>query len=173
MKINSMSPVIDGSPNVIILGSMPGKKSLDDQMYYANPRNHFWWILSEFSGDDLTIMPYHERKKHLVRQQIALWDVLEECEREGSLDSAIRNESFNPIHSLLKDYPSIQAIGCNGTKAYQGIRKYEKIYGALNLPVTKLPSTSPVPGKNVLNYTEKCHVWQTFFKTHLKGDHIQ
>lgn len=170
MKVNGMQPVIEGSPSVLILGSMPGRKSLDQQMYYANPRNHFWSIMSDFFGDDLTEISYETRKIYLTTRNIALWDILQECERTGSLDSSIRHEKFNPVHQLIETCPSIQAIGCNGTKAYQSLLKYEKETKQLKTEIIKLPSTSPVPGKNVMNYHEKCLVWHQFLKSVIKGN---
>ncbi|AOM82988.1 DNA-deoxyinosine glycosylase [Salisediminibacterium beveridgei] len=169
MKLKSMPPVLKGEPLLLILGSMPGSQSLEKQQYYANPRNQFWKMLSDYFRVDLTALSYESRKSYVASHRIALWDILQECERIGSLDSAIRRESFNPISEFIEANPSILAIGCNGTKAFQSLKKYEKEKTTLQTPAVKLPSTSPVPGKNVLSYTEKCDVWHTFIHQYLKG----
>lgn len=162
MKLYSMNPVSDDHPRVLILGSMPGRKSLEAQMYYANPRNHFWPILGSYFRTDVRSLTDTEKIKFAKAHHIALWDVLKECEREGSLDSAIRHETYNPIHQLTISYPSIMKIGCNGTKAYNSLLNYQKHHGTLSVPIVKLPSTSPVPGKHVLTYEEKEEVWHAF-----------
>lgn len=164
MKLYSMNPVVDGEPAVLILGSMPGAKSLEAQMYYANPRNHFWPIVESYFDQDFRHLTDSEKLQFAATHRLALWDVLAECEREGSLDSAIRHETYNPIHQLIDDYPSIIKIGCNGTKAYNSLNHYQKTNGTFSIPVEKLPSTSPVPGKNVLSYKEKEHVWHAFLQ---------
>ncbi|ADH99462.1 DNA-deoxyinosine glycosylase [Salisediminibacterium selenitireducens] len=164
MKLYSMNPVVDREPRVLILGSMPGAKSLDAQMYYANPRNHFWPILGSYFDQEIRNFTDSEKLHFAKAHHLALWDVLAECEREGSLDSAIRHETYNPIHRLINDYPSIIKIGCNGTKAYNSLINYQKTNGALSVAIEKLPSTSPVPGKNVLSYKEKENVWHAFLQ---------
>ncbi|WP_027963789.1 DNA-deoxyinosine glycosylase [Halalkalibacillus halophilus] len=156
--IQSMSPVIGDRPKVLILGSIPGVQSLQTQQYYGNPRNHFWPIM--FTLLDVNpIQGYEERLNLLKRNQIALWDVIGSCEREGSLDSKIKNAIPNPIETLLKEHPSIQLIACNGTKSYQTFKRHFK-YLMSNYDVKQLPSTSPVPGKYNKSYDEKVVSWQ-------------
>src|SRR5690625_8040424 len=85
-KLISFPPVLPETPRVLILGSMPGGMSLEKQEYYGNPRNHFWDILFElFQQDPLT--DYEEKMQFLKQHQIALWDTIGTCYREGSLDS--------------------------------------------------------------------------------------
>jgi hypoxanthine-DNA glycosylase len=158
--ISSMDPIISPGAKVLILGSMPGRQSLDSQQYYAHPRNHFWPIISELLNRDVTSLSYDDKCKFLKKNNIALWDVIATCEREGSLDSAIRNEEMNDLDLLIKNYPTIQWIGLNGTKAYNSFQKYLKKQSIPCIPYTKLPSTSPVPGKNVKSFTEKVASWQ-------------
>jgi len=158
--ISSMDPIIRSGAKVLILGSIPGRQSLDTQQYYANPRNHFWPIISNLLNRDITSLNYDEKCLFLQENNIALWDVIASCEREGSLDSAIRKEKMNDLALLIKKFPTIQWIGLNGTKAYQSYQKYLKKQPILSIPFTKLPSTSPVPGKNVKSFTEKVVSWQ-------------
>lgn len=86
---NVLLPVVNSSTKVLIVGSMPGKQSLEKQQYYGNPRNHFWPIISELLE---TTIPdeYAKRIALLENNSIGLWDTIEACEREGSLDAAIR-----------------------------------------------------------------------------------
>ncbi|WP_416150543.1 DNA-deoxyinosine glycosylase [Salipaludibacillus sp. HK11] len=158
-NIASMEPIIAPGAKVLILGSMPGKQSLETQQYYGNPRNHFWAILSELLDSDLTEVSYEEKCAFLKEKKIALWDVIATCEREGSLDSAIRREKMNDLTNLIKLFPTIQGIGLNGTKAFQSFQTYLKKQPIPNIAYTKLPSTSPVPGKNVKSFAEKVESW--------------
>lgn len=121
--IQCLEPIVDERAKLFILGSMPGEQSLQLQQYYANPRNHFWRLMSEVLGCSLQ-GGYEERVKRLQEHGIALWDVLAECEREGSLDSAIRGERANDIGALLVRYSSIRAVCFNGGKAEQSFKRY-------------------------------------------------
>src|SRR5690625_6041254 len=109
-KLISFPPVLPETPRVLILGSMPGGMSLEKQEYYGNPRNHFWDILFElFQQDPLT--DYQEKIQFVKQHQIALWDTIGTCYREGSLDSNIKEAEPNDIMSLLSRFPSIKLIG--------------------------------------------------------------
>lgn len=154
----SLAPIIDLNSKILILGSMPGDISLEKKMYYANPHNHFWKIIFEIFNQEF-IPDYNKRIAFMLSKKIALWDVLEVCEREGSLDSNIRNVKINDISGLLEKYPNIDTIFLNGGEADRRLtQKYRKGLKS-NLIFEKLPSTSPVPGKNVLQYSEKIKVW--------------
>lgn len=120
---------------------MPSTQSLALGQYYGNPRNTFWKILfalfnKPFSTD------YEQRKRVLLENRIALWDVLEACVREGSLDSAIEQEVPNDFDSFLKAHPNITHIYFNGQKAASYFKHYAKKVGNGYQLVT-LPSTSP------------------------------
>lgn len=160
----SMEPVINSESKVLILGSMPGNISLEKGEYYANPRNHFWKILFEifnYHGDDC----YEDKIEFLLANGLALWDVLESCEREGSLDSSIRNATVNDICGLLDDYPNIEMIVLNGGEAGRRLKNSYAEKLRAKVRIIQLPSTSPVPGRNVLKYDEKVKVWRA-----IKGD---
>ncbi len=128
------------------------------QHYYGNSRNHFWPILFEIYEKEW-INDYEERIEFLRNKQIALWDTIGSCYREGSLDSKITEAEPNPIEELLDTYPNIQRIGCNGTKSYQVFRKYFS-YLIERVKVTKLPSTSPIPGRYNKTFEEKVDIWK-------------
>lgn len=129
---------------VLILGSSPGQISLSEHRYYAHPRNAFWWIMSElFSfAEELS---YQKRLEHLQHSGIVLWDVLQQCQRQGSLDSAIQRDSEvpNDIAALLAQYKSIKAVFFNGKAAHTMFKRHFLPELTANLELIVLPSTSP------------------------------
>ena len=139
----SFAPSIDNNSKVLILGSMPGVKSLEEQQYYAHPQNRFWKVMGHILGEPkLHEFDYGTKLKTLLKNNIALWDTIKSCRREGSLDSDIQNETPNDIRKLLKNYPNIKKICLNGNKSYSAFKKYFpdllKKYSC-----RKMPSTSP------------------------------
>lgn len=154
-KISSFPPIIKKDSKILILGSIPGVKSLEMQQYYAHPQNKFWKIICEIFNEEFTTN-YQQRIKMLEKHHIALWDVIDTCERKGSLDSEIRNEEANKIEELLQNFPNIKAIFCNGQKSHKNLIK---ILGKnFRLPIIVLPSTSPAYAG--LKYEEKLLSWQ-------------
>ena len=91
--VTGFPPIADNNAIILILGSMPSIKSLEQQQYYAHPRNSFWFIMTTLLGDK-SDLDYAERKALLLHNKIALWDVLNTCQRKGSLDSSIKNETI-------------------------------------------------------------------------------
>jgi hypoxanthine-DNA glycosylase len=147
-RINSFPPIIAPNATVLLLGSMPGGRSLQVGQYYANPHNLFWLFMEELYGVARTL-PYAERLAALQAQGIALWDVLKECEREGSLDVAIvpASEVPNDFATLLTSYPLITRIGLNGSKAATTFMRHvlPSLPSSIRdrLTLFPLPSTSP------------------------------
>lgn len=139
MRQQSFPPLVPDNPKILILGTMPGIQSLERQQYYAHPHNLFWPMISAVCGEPLP-EAYLDRITLLLRHQIALWDVCGSCLREGSLDSAIREEQPNDIRALLIQYTGIQLLAFNGQKAAALFRKYFK---DIRLPTHVLPSSSP------------------------------
>lgn len=135
--LKGFDPIIPQQPRIMILGSMPSVTSLAKQEYYGYAHNRFWKILHAVYA--MPIATYEQKKAILYAHQLLLWDVIGECEREGSLDSAIRKETVNDLASLIDQYPSITKIICNGRKAHQ---LYEKHFAHIQVPVYYLPSTS-------------------------------
>ena len=153
-RISSFPPIIDDRSKILILGSIPGVKSLEKQQYYAHPQNKFWKIIFELLNEEFT-EDYSECIRILKKHQIALWDVIDSCERKGSLDSEIKNEEANQIAELLQEHPNIQAIFCNGGKSY---RNLQKILGKnYKIPVFLLPSTSPL---HTVSFEKKLDDWK-------------
>lgn len=139
----SFKPSIDNNSKVLILGSMPGVKSLEEQQYYAHPQNRFWKVMASICNEPrLHEFDYDLKLKTLLNNNIALWDTIKSCKREGSLDSDIQNETPNDIKSLLKKYPNIKTICLNGNKSYSAFKKYfPNLLEKYNCH--KMPSTSP------------------------------
>jgi len=153
-RISSFPPFIDDRSEILILGSIPGVKSLEKQQYYAHPQNKFWKIIFELFNEKFT-ENYTERIAVLKKHHIAIWDVIDSCERKGSLDSEIKNEEANQIGELLGQYPSIKAIFCNGGKSYKNL---QKILGKnYRLPIILLPSTSPL---HTVSFEKKYEEWK-------------
>ncbi len=147
MSKAGFSPIVGCDPKVLILGSMPGEASLKQVQYYAHPYNAFWYIMGgllHFSAD----AAYAERVAQLKKNRIALWDVLRECERAGSLDSSIVGSSIktNDFSRLLTLHPGIQLIVFNGATAEREFKKrvlpdLERQHQLIQM--IRLPSTSP------------------------------
>ena len=115
----SFTPSINNNSQVLILGSMPGVKSLEEQQYYAHPKNRFWKVMGVICNEPmLHEFDYDLKLKTLLNNNIALWDTIKSCKREGRLDSDIQNEKPNDIRKLLKTYPNIETICLNGNKSY-------------------------------------------------------
>jgi hypoxanthine-DNA glycosylase len=140
-------PIADHHAKILILGSMPGEASLQQQQYYAHPRNAFWFIMQSLF-EIPTNASYVQNTEYLVKNHVAVWDVLHQCEREGSLDTAIKNHTIqtNDFATLLAQCSQIKKIGFNGAKAEQEYKK--RVLPSLptniqQIELIRLPSTSP------------------------------
>lgn len=138
----SFAPIINSGAKILILGSMPGRKSLDMQQYYAHPRNRFWRLMALLLEEEPQ-ESYAARTQMLLRHGVALWDTLAFCERDGSLDSDIRDEIPNDICGLLGRHPGIRAVFCNGGKAASVFRRHFAGRLPEGVQVFCLHSTSP------------------------------
>jgi len=145
---------------VLLLGSMPSRKSLLEQQYYAHPRNAFWPIMGELFGFDSTL-PY-DRRLHCLRESgIALWDVAHQCVRPGSLDANMRDVQVNDFRLFFALPPRIHAVFFNGRMAESLYRKLAlpQLDGPHHsLPLCCLPSTSPAHATR--SFAEKLAAWQ-------------
>lgn len=138
-SLRGLAPVIDAGITTLILGSFPGAASLAAGQYYAHPRNQLWPILSALTGEPLAALPYAERLPRLLAHRIGLWDVLEACEREGSLDASIRNPAANDFLRLRERCPKLLTVGFNG----QASGKFAPQFAEAGYRTLVLPSTSP------------------------------
>jgi hypoxanthine-DNA glycosylase len=156
---NVLPPVVDDETKVLIVGSMPGKQSLEKQQYYGNPRNHFWPIIGQLF--DVAIPNNYEQKIALLRsKKIGLWDSIQSCERQGSLDATIKNEIPNDFEDLFQRFPQIQLVLFNGGKSFEVFKKHLGLSILMGREFKKMPSTSPIPGKNIKSFEEKVDTWR-------------
>jgi len=125
-----------------VLGSLPGEASLAAQRYYAHPQNAFWRLMGTVIGEDLHGMAYEARLETLIRHRIGVWDVIEEADRPGSLDTAIRNVAHNDLAALVETLPDLRAVAFNGGKAAKAGQKLLAGH-AERLALIPLPSSSP------------------------------
>ena len=122
----SFAPIVDEHSRILILGSMPGIKSLEQHEYYALPLNRFWRLLALLLQENAP-QDYAAKQALLHKHHLALWDTLGYCEREGSLDSNIKNEAPNAVVELVSELPHLQAVVSNGSKAGAAYKKkFEK-----------------------------------------------
>ncbi len=141
MLKRSFPPVVAANTRLLILGSLPGDRSLAEARYYAHPQNQFWRLLSPVVGRDLPALAYEDRLAALLARGIGLWDVVATARRPGSTDAAIRDIAGNDLAALAATLPDLQAIAFNGATAAK--------HGALLLgehpaPRITLPSSSPL-----------------------------
>ena len=139
MKVNhEFGPYINKDSKILILGSIPSAKSREYGFYYMHPQNRFWKIMGDLFNEDFP-KTLSDRKKFLKKYHIALWDVLDSCDINGSSDSSIKNPKVNDIHGLIFG-TDVKAIFVTGKKALELYNKY--CYKDGFLPAIYLPSTS-------------------------------
>lgn len=159
--IRSFAPLLGEHPTRLVLGSMPGQASLAAARYYAHPRNAFWPIMGELFGAHPQL-DYPQRVAKLTGAGVAVWDVLGECVRPGSLDSEIRREGrvANDFSALLQANPGITAIYFNGGMAAELFRRIVlPALGESPPGLHRLPSTSPANAR--MSLADKLAAWRT------------
>ena len=159
----SFEPVSRADAKILILGSLPGVQSLQQQQYYAHPRNAFWPIMAALFNDGQVPTEYLSRLNMLLQRQIALWDVIAEGRRLGSLDSSIESASVrqNDFNGFFRRHQALRYVFFNGGKAEQQfkvnvIKRQCPDLSALKLQ--RLPSTSPALASMTL--ADKLQQWQ-------------
>jgi len=156
----SFPPLSAPDARILILGSMPGLASLAANEYYAHPRNAFWPLMGEMLGFSPQLA-YSERAAALCRARVAVWDVLYSCRRQGSLDSAIEDDTLvaNDLAGFLAGHPAIRYIFFNGAKAESCFRRHIKLaMPQREIAFTCLPSTSPAHAGRSLE--QKLAAWR-------------
>lgn len=158
-RLQGLAAVSSVQAQVLILGSMPGAISLQQQQYYAHPRNSFWPIMANLVGFSVDLT-YPERLAVLQQAGVALWDVIGFCQRQGSLDTAIRNEQVNDFAAFFASHPQLHTIGFNGAKAAQSFKRHVLPLNIVpaTLSLLHLPSTSPAHA--ALSVEQKLAQWQ-------------
>ena len=155
MKSFSFAPIASQDANILILGTMPGTKSLELNQYYGHSQNNFWKFMFTIFNENPSA-DYEIKKALLLKNKIALWDVLQYCDRVGSLDSAIKNEIANDFETFLKQHPQIKTILFNGQKAEKKKKKYVHLKNTYTL--ITLPSTSPANASK--SFQSKLDEWK-------------
>ena len=139
MIIHPISPVYDKDSRILILGSFPSVKSREEGFFYGHPQNRFWKVVAAVF-DETVPKTIDEKKEFLLRNHIAVWDVIRSCDIEGSSDSSIKNVTANDLNVILNK-ADIEAIFVNGKTALKYFDKYTK--PSVRLTAICLPSTSP------------------------------
>ncbi len=148
------APAGSVDPTLLLLGSLPGERSLREGQYYAHPSNQFWRLLGAAIGSGLADLPYEARLAALADRGIALWDVVATARRRGSLDGALRSVEANPLRDFVRTHPALRAIGFNGKVAARIGRK--ALGDVPGVTLLDLPSSSPA---YTLGFDAKYEAW--------------
>ncbi len=166
ISIAGFPPIAAEDSKILILGSMPSQMSLQKQQYYGHQRNAFWPIMLTLLNKDPELS-YRQRQQLLIQHKIAVWDVLQSCYREGSLDTAIKMDTItvNDFHDFFCTHEKLKLVCFNGAKA-------EALYNKHVMPAIKpdfsslkyirLPSTSPAHA--AMNLQQKTTIWMNSLK---------
>jgi TDG/mug DNA glycosylase family protein len=149
---SSFPPVVAPDTRLLMLGSLPGERSLAAGRYYAHPRNRFWHLIGKAIGTDLEPLDYEARLTALLEARVGLWDTVASARRSGSLDAAIREADPNALADLAASLPELRAVGFNGrTSAKIGMPQL----AGTGLALIALPSSSPANASVPLAEKEK------------------
>ena len=136
----------------MVLGSLPGEKSLAARRYYAHPQNRFWHLIGNMIDVELEPLDYEDRLAALLKARVGLWDTVASARREGSLDAAIREAKPTALAGLAASLPQLRAVGFNGqTSAKLGMPQLAHT----DLALIPLPSSSPALASMPLAEKEK------------------
>lgn len=150
---HTFEPVYDRNSEFLILGTFPSVKSRENNFYYGHPQNRFWKVIAAVTKSEVPLT-IEEKKKLLLVNHIAIWDVVKSCDIIGSSDSSIRNVVANDIAGLLKK-TNIKTIVANGATAERLYNTYA--LSRTDMPVIKMPSTSPANA--VWSLERLCEEW--------------
>ena len=153
-RLRGFPPVLDARARTLILGSFPSEASLAAGQYYAHPRNQFWPVLGALLGDPLAQLAYDERLQRMQAHAVGIWDVLGACEREGSLDTAIKRQRANDFARLKRLAPNLKRVIFNGAAA----GKFAREFDAAGFDTRVAPSTSSAHAARSLE--DKLELWR-------------
>ncbi len=150
-------PIVGEQPKVLVLGSMPSQRSLQHQQYYGHPQNAFWWLMSQLFEFDVAL-PYDARVEIVKRCGVAIWDVVHEAVRPGSMDADIQESALvtNDFSVFMAQHSSIRVLLFNGQASQKLFKKH--VAGEFDLPQLVLPSTSPAYA--AMSRDEKLSQWR-------------
>lgn len=163
VRLTGLPPVISSTTVLLILGSFPGAASLAAQQYYAHPQNQFWRILQALwpsTQREMVTQCYEYRIQWLLDHGLGLWDVYASCERQGSLDAAIRNARLNDFAGLGSRCPALRAIAHNGGESYRHARHI----ALPGVAVHRLASSSPAHA--TWSFERKLAAWRDIVEQH-------
>ena len=160
--LRGLPPIVDQGARALVLGSFPSEASLAERHYYAHRRNQFWQMLSALTGRPLSEMDYVAKQVAVRAAGLAIWDVYGRCEREGSLDSAIRNGRPNDFRRLTSLAPSLALVCFNGRTA----ARFAPVLEDLGYATAVLPSTSPAHAG--MAFQAKLDAWRAALEPHLR-----
>lgn len=150
---HTFGPIYDKNSKILILGSFPSVKSREMQFYYGHPQNRFWRVLAFLLNEDIP-NTIEDKKQLLIKNHIAVWDVIASCSISGSSDTSIKDVIVNDFTDILQN-SKIEKIFVNGTKAYELYRKYAE--NRTGIKAIKLPSTSPANA--AWSFEKLCEAW--------------
>ena len=133
------APVLNAQSRVLVLGTFPSVQSRQNAFYYGHPQNRFWRVLAQVFTEPQP-QTVAEKQELLLRNGVALWDVLAACDITGSADGSIRNPVPNDIAALLIAAP-IERVFANGATAATLYRRF--CQPQTGVEAITLPSTSP------------------------------
>lgn len=139
MIYHPIKPLYDNNSEILILGSFPSVKSREQMFFYGHPQNRFWKVTAAVFGDEVP-QTIEEKKVFLLKNRVALWDVIASCEISGSSDSSIKNVTPNNLSQII-DKGKIKRIFVNGKTAEKYYNKYTR--DKIGMEAVCLPSTSP------------------------------
>lgn len=163
---HSFPPLVAPDTRLLVLGSLPGERSLAAARYYAHPQNQFWHLLSPAAGCDLAPLGYAERLEALRAARIGLWDVVASATRPGSTDAALRDVEPQDIAGLAATLPDLRAIAFNGATAHRhGVRQLGA--AAERYAILALPSSSPL---HTIGRAAKAPAWAALQRFTIAND---
>ncbi len=139
MIYHPIKPLYDNNSEILILGSFPSVKSREQMFFYGHPQNRFWRVTAAVFGDEVP-RTIEEKKVFLLKNRVALWDVIASCEISGSSDSSIKSVTPNNLSQII-DKGKIKRIFVNGKTAEKYYNKYTR--DKIGMEAVCLPSTSP------------------------------
>ena len=151
---HTFGPIYDKNSKILILGSFPSVKSREMQFYYGHPQNRFWRVLAFLLNENVP-NTIEEKKQLLMKNHIAVWDVIARCSISGSSDISIKDVVVNDFTEVLQN-SKIEKIFVNGTKAYELYCKYAE--RETGMKAIKLPSTSPANA--AWSFERLCEAWK-------------
>ena len=146
-------PVVDAGIEALILGSFPSIASLGKAQYYGHPQNQFWRLVGAVISEPLVTMDYQRRLCTLLEHRIGLWDIIDACVREGSLDSNIRDPRHNDFERVTQVARKLRRVCFNGKTA----GRMEQLFIERGFETIVLPSSSPA---NTMRFDEKLKQWR-------------